>query len=155
MSAAQPPEDDLEPQDEEQLDVSPRASDRAAPRRGATAAEARPRASGAAEEELPYVDDRASKIWVLAIVGVFVLILAYGLLFGKAGMLTPPTPSPAPTPSAAPTVSASPLPSSSASASPILTQSPVPSQSVAPSITPSAAPSVAPSLSPTPAPSST
>ena len=35
------------------------------------------------EDELPYVDDRVSKWWVGLIVAVFVVIFAYGLLFGS------------------------------------------------------------------------
>ena len=150
MSDARPPEDEFEPEDEEQeeLEESPRASDAAAPapRRGRQAPEQRPRATGtAADEELPYVDDRASKIWVAAIVAVFALILAYGLLFGKAGMLTPATPSPSPSPTAAPTVTATPAPSGSITPAPSVSITPAPSGSITP----------APSGSATPAPSVT
>jgi hypothetical protein len=162
MTDARPPEDEFEPEDEEQeeLDESVRASGTAAPasRRGRQVPETRPRATGTSEEELPYIDDRASKIWVAAIVAVFALILVYGLLFGKAGMLVPPTPSPSPSPTAAPTVTASPAPSGSITPAPSGSTTPAPSGSTtpAPSITaaPSAAPSAAPP-SPTTAPSST
>ena len=101
------------------------------------------------EDELPYVDDPVSKYWVLAIVAVFLLILAYGLLFGKSGALTPPTPSPTPSPSATPTLSASPVPSTSLTPAPSITITPVPSAS---GVSPTAAPTAAPT--PTPAPSS-
>ncbi|MGZ6214034.1 MAG: hypothetical protein ACXWMG_03685, partial [Candidatus Limnocylindria bacterium] len=40
-------------------------------------------------ETLPYVDDRASKIWVVLIVFVFVGIMAYGVFLGVGGVLTP------------------------------------------------------------------
>jgi hypothetical protein len=165
MSDARPPEDEFEPEEEEQeeLDRSPRASDKAAPapRRGRLAPEpwSRPTGSAASDEELPYIDDRASKIWVAAIVAVFALILAYGLLFGKAGMLIPPTPSPSPSPTAAPTVTATPAPSGSITPAPSGSTTPQPSVTItpAPSTTaaPSATPTPAPSASPTPAPSST
>ena len=93
---------------------------------------------GAAEpDEVPYIDDRVSKVWVLLIVGVFVAILFYGLLFGKAGMLSPRTPEPTDTPVA--------------SATPIVTLSPAPSASSTPSSAPTItlAPSAAASGSPT------
>ncbi|HEY7598806.1 MAG TPA: hypothetical protein VH741_02675 [Candidatus Limnocylindrales bacterium] len=160
MTSERPPEDELEPTDEnaeleadEGLDEdAPRASEPVAARpmaqvrgrepRGAATAPSRP---AAIEDELPYIDDRVSKVWVVAIVAVFVLILVYGLLFGKAGALTPPTPSPTPSPTAAPTLTASPAPSASQTASPSITITPLPSSTSAPT---------APA-SPTPAPSPT
>ena len=93
-------------------------------------AAATPARAVAPEDELPYVDDRLSKIWVGAIVAVFALILAYGLLFGKAGALTPATPSPTPSPSATPTLSASPVPS--LTAAPSVTITPLPSVTATP-----------------------
>lgn len=94
------------------------------------------------EDELPYIDDRFSKYWVGAIVAVFLLIVAYGILFGKAGALTPPTPSPTPSPSATPALSASPVASSSLTPAPSVTITPVPSATTAPSscATPTPAP---------------
>ena len=155
MSDARPPEDEFEPEDEEQeeLDESVRASGTAAPasRRGRQVPEPRPRATGtASDEELPYIDDRASKIWVAAIVAVFALILAYGLLFGKAGMLTA-TPSPSPSPTAAPTVTITPTPSGSITPAPSVTITPAPSVTASP---PLASPTSG-GGAPTPAPSST
>ncbi len=118
--------------------------------RASRAATSSVRDASTSEDELPYVDDPVSKYWVLAIVGVFLLILAYGLLFGKSGALTPPTPSPTPSSSPTPTLSASPVPSGSLTPAPSITilpsgSAPVPSVSA---VSPTAAPS------PTPAPSS-
>ena len=82
-------------------------------------------------EQAVHIGDRASAVFVLAMVGVFVAIFGYALLFGQGGfvsnLLATPTPvvTPAPSPTAAP--------------------------SAAPSVAPSAAPSVAPSVAPTPA----
>lgn len=171
MTSERPPEDELEPLDEESAEPDedegldeepqaahePRASEPVTGRsmsqvRGSeprTRGAASPQVAVAAEEELPYVDDRVSKIWVGAIVAVFMLILAYGLLFGKSGALTAPTPSPTPSPSPAPTVTASPAPSPSLTAAPSITiqpsGTPLPSASA---VSPTAPPT------PTPAPSS-
>ena len=164
MTSERPPEDELEPLDDDEglddegLDEEPQAADGprtsepVAGRRMAQVRGPEPRARGAAspqvtvaaEDELPYVDDRVSKIWVGAIVAVFVLILAYGLLFGKSGALTPPTPSPTPSPSPTPTLSASPVPS--VTPTPSISITPTPSST-------SASPTPAPSATPTPAPS--
>lgn len=60
------------------------------------------------------ITDRASAIFVLLTLGVFVLILLNGMVLGRGGLLTPiPTPGPVPSITAAPTVapSASPAPS--------------------------------------------
>ena len=99
------------------------------------------RKAAQAEEELPYIDDRASKVWVLALVGIFVLILAYGLLFGHGGMLSPATPSPAPSPTPSPTLSASPRPSTSAT--------PAGTQHSGPPLTPAPSVTATPAASPT------
>ena len=93
----------------------------------------------AATDQLPYVDDRVSRFWVLAIAATFAAILLYGLMLGRGGFLTPiaaPTPTLAPTPS--PVVSPSPSPSASPSGSP----------SVSPSGSGAASPSASPSASP-------
>ncbi|CAN5751851.1 hypothetical protein BH24CHL6_BH24CHL6_05610 [soil metagenome] len=89
-------------------------------------------------EELPYVDDRVSKVWVLLIVAVFAAIFAYGVLFGRAGLLTPdPAPSPAFSPSPivspAPGASPSPVTSPTPAASPIATPAASPSPPASPS----------------------
>lgn len=104
----------IEPEGEKVTQAEPRAAERRgdAPRRAARS-ETRA-APGRAEDELPYVDDRVSKVWVLLIVATFVAIFAYGLLFGQAGMLTPqPTPSPSPTPVVTPSPAGSPSPGTS------------------------------------------
>jgi len=50
-----------------------------------------------AHDELPYIDDPFSRVWVLGLVAVFGLIVLYGVLFGRAGLLSPgPVPSPTP-----------------------------------------------------------
>lgn len=98
----------------------------------------------AADEDHPYVDDRVSKVWVALILLVFAGIVLYGLLFGKAGMLSQASPSPSPTPSlsATPSVTISPSPGGSPSAAP----------SVSPTGSPGASPTSG-SPSPTSAPS--
>jgi hypothetical protein len=103
------------------------------------------------DDELPYIDDRASKYWVGAIVAVFALILAYGLLFGKAGALSPPTPSPEPTPSRTPAASVTAAPSPSITAGPSITAVP----SVTPAASATAVPSATSCPTPTPAPTPT
>jgi hypothetical protein len=136
-----------EDEEQERDEAAPRSSAVLPPvrgnRPGTRAAASTPARTGVAhsEDELPCIDDRASKIWVAAILAVFALILVYGLLFGKSGALTPPTPSPVPTPSRTPAASVTAAPSPSIT--------PIPSVTVAPSVT--AAPTVAPS--PTAAPS--
>ena len=89
-------------------------------------------------DELPYVDDRVSKIWVLLIVGVFVAIFAYGLLLGQAGLLTT-APTPTPSPTASPTASPTTSPAVSPTTSPATTSPASPSPVVSPS--PAASPS--------------
>lgn len=108
-------------------------------------------AERAAAEELPWIDDRVSKLWVALIAGVFGLIFLYALLFGHAGALAPasPSPSPSPTPVATPTTPTSPTPAASPAASPALSPAASPGGSPAPgSPTPAASPSRAPSPSP-------
>ncbi|MEP7361395.1 MAG: hypothetical protein ABI744_07440 [Chloroflexota bacterium] len=136
-----------EEEEEQERDEGPRSGAKLPPVRGALsdkkAAAAARTAVVHSDDELPYIDDRASKIWVAAIVAVFALILAYGLLFGKSGALTPPTPSPEPTPTAAPSATATPVPSASLTAAPSVT------------ITPSASHTGGAPPTPTPAPSQT
>ncbi|MFI5253980.1 MAG: hypothetical protein ACHQ15_00770 [Candidatus Limnocylindrales bacterium] len=94
--------------------------------------EPKPGAPAAAQgaEQLPYVDDRFSKVWVGLIILTFVAILAYGFLAGRGGLLTPqPTPSP----------------------TPVVTAAPSPSPTTGPSLSPGA--SGSPSLEPTASPS--
>lgn len=127
-----------------------RASERlSGPTRPAVVPEAKARAV-ASEEELPYVDDRVSRYWVIAIAAVFLLILAWGIFGGKAGLLSAPRPTEEPLPtntpalSTAPSAPASVTPSVAPSALPSAVPSAIPSAG-GPSLPPSAAPSSAPS----------
>jgi hypothetical protein len=107
----------------------------------------------AATDQLPYVDDRVSRFWVLAIAATFAAILLYGLMLGRGGFLTPiaaPTPTLAPTPS--PVVSPSPSPSASPSASASPSGSPSASPSGSPSVSPSGSGAASPSASPSASP---
>ncbi len=105
-------------------------------------------------QEAVHVSDRASAVFVVVVVGVFVAIILYGLLFGHSGFVTDvmatPTPVPTVPATAAPTVAPSAAPSASASAAPSASASAAPSAgpSSAPSTSPSAAPSTAPSAAP-------
>jgi hypothetical protein len=76
-------------------------------------------------ERAVHLTDRASAIFVVAVVLTFVGILLYGMLAGSAGFFTPLA-TPAPTP----------------------TEAPIPSESAQPSAEPSSAPSASPSGSP-------
>jgi len=161
-------EDDDEDEDDEGEDKSPAASAPVAaagtpaarahqrdtaPRPGASVQVSRTSKTAAGEEDVPYIDDRPSKFWVAAVAAVFIVILAYALLFGRAGMFSSPPPTLPPEPTAAPSVSISPsaVPSSSFAASPSAVPS-VPA-SIVPSAVPSAVPSVAHSAAPSAAPS--
>ncbi len=127
-----------------------------------TPAKGQPAVAPSVAQEAVHVQDRASAVFVIAIVGVFVAILAYGLLFGHGGLVSGAlaTPKPVPTvpasvaPSAAPSVAPSAAPSvaPSVSAAPSVSVAPsaAPSSSAAPSAAPSAPPSAAPA-SPSPA----
>lgn len=147
-----------EEQEEQERDEGPRPGAMLPPVRGALsgskAAAATRTAVDHSEDELPYIDDRASKIWVAAIVAVFALILAYGLLFGKSGALTPPTPSPEPTPTSAPSATSTAVPSASLTAAPSVTITPLLSPTPHPSASNTPAPSSTAAPSPTAAPSS-
>ena len=82
------------------------------------------------------VTDRASAVFALVTVGVFVLIMLNGLLLGHGGLLTPvPTPAPVPSLTASPAASPTDTP---AAATPTVAPSvtPAPSVTVAPSATP-------------------
>ena len=125
-------EDDEDEEDEE--DAAPAGATAATAAAATTAAAGRRRASRTpapvtdarsrtttGEEEIPYIDDRVSKIWVGAIASIFVLILLYGLLFGKSGMFSPPPPTDEPLPTDTPVPSLTAAPSTSPSASPSIT----------------------------------
>jgi hypothetical protein len=104
-----------------------------------------------------HVDDRASAFFVIAVVGLFVAIFGYALLFGSNGLASglfpkaTPTPigevseSPAASESASPSESASADASSSASASPAASEAPSAAASASPAA--SAEPSPSPSAS--------
>ena len=141
---AEPHADELDADDLEETKELPAAS--VAVPAGA-AAGARPTASRdkpaqgttplAPADELPYVDDRVSKLWVALIVLVFAAIFIYGLLLGRGGILTT-SPSPQPIPSVPP--SASPSPVRSPTLRPSVTAAPTgslpPSASASPSVAP-------------------
>ncbi len=105
------------------------------------------------------VSDRASAIFVIAVVAVFVAILAWGLIGGKNGFLgslmatPPPVETVAPDLTAEPSVPASEAPSAPAPASVAPSTAPSPEPSAEASVTPSAAASTEPSVEPSVAPS--
>lgn len=133
------PEDDVEPVDDvDDRDsaiappgapfAQPKASERVSGRtRTPVVTDTRSRAV-VGDDEVPYIDDRVSKYWVGAIALIFLLILLYGLLFGHAGLFSPPPPTEAPIPTDTPAAAISPAPT------------------LAPSVVTSALPSVPPSL---------
>ena len=116
-----------------------------------------PQRAQTASDIAVHVDDRASAIFVIGVIAVFVLILLNAVVLGKGGLLTP-IPSPTPFPSLVPGTQAPP-PSAPASASPSGSVAPAasgsatPSSSASPSATGSAAPSATPKPSATPSPS--
>ena len=144
MTDRRPGEEELEPlPEDDELATEPVSERLSGPTTPAVVPEAKARAV-AADDGHPYVDDRVSKVWVALILLVFAGILLYGLLFGKAGMLTPASPSPSPSPSASPTPSLT------------ISPSPAASPSTSPSVSPSSSPAASPtsgSPSPTSAPS--
>ena len=106
-----------------------------------------------------HVDDRASAIFVIGVIAVFVLIFLNALVLGKGGFLTPiPTPKPvaslAPAASAAPSAVASPAASAPASAAPSgsVSPSPSPSASASPAASATPKPTASPKPSATPKP---
>jgi hypothetical protein len=85
-----------------------------------------------ATEELPYVDDRVSRLWVLLIVAVFAAIFLWGVLGGRNGILIA-GPSPSPGESLEPTPSQ------------LISPSPASSPTTSPAASPTASPTVMPS----------
>lgn len=134
-----------EAEDADDLAEAPAAAPAAAasaPRRGKGKAAPVPQAAPpSVSEQAVHVDDRFSSWFVIAMVAIFVAILAYGVLLGRGGIITDvlATPKPVPTITIAPSPTATPTaaPSASASAAP----------SAAPSASPSAAPSATPAAS--------
>jgi hypothetical protein len=128
-------------------------------RKGKGAPAKGPVAAPSVAQEAVHVSDRASAVFVIVVVGVFVAIILYGLLFGHSGFVTDvmatPTPVPTVPATAAPTVAPSAAPSASASSAPSASASSAPSASAsaAPSAGPSGAPSTSPSAVPSTAPS--
>lgn len=119
---------------------------------------AKPATTAPIADELPHADDRVSKLWVGLIVATFIVILIYGLLFGRGGVLTPqpteePTDSPAPSVLLTPSPVRTPGPSVTlgASGSPQGSLTAAPSSSPAPTST-SVSPTAPPTPSPTPGP---
>jgi hypothetical protein len=102
-------------------------------------------------EQAVRVDDRASAIFVIGVVGMFVAIFVLALLFGYGSFFGNVFKGPTP----APTIEVTAAPSESAAASPSASASAAPSVSVAPSgsAVPSASPAASPSLAPSPSPS--
>jgi hypothetical protein len=72
-------------------------------------------------DQAVHINDRASAVFVLAMIGVFVAIFGYALLFGQGGFVTNllptpvVTPAPTPVPSAAPTAAPTIAPTPAAS----------------------------------------
>ena len=140
MTDRRPGEEELRPlPEDDDLATEPASQRMSGPTKPAVVPEAKARAV-AADGDHPYVDDRVSKVWVALILLVFTGILLYGLLFGRAGMLSSPSPSPSPTPSQSPT--------------PSVTTSPSPAVSPSPSASPSASPT-GPTEPPRPVPTVT
>src|SRR3954447_17398098 len=143
-------DDEADDIDEEAVPVTAAAA--AAGPAAATSARARrgqatPKVAAApsVSEQAVHIDDRASAIFVIAIVGLFALIFVGALLVGPGSLFGNVLRSATPTPvveSASPSASPSGAPSSSASAS----------ASVAPSVSASAPASASPSAAASPSP---
>ena len=73
-----------------------------------------PAAAPSVSDQAVHINDRASAVFVLASIGVFVAIFAWALLFGQGGFVTnvmaTPTPAPTATPAPTPTPAATPTP---------------------------------------------
>jgi hypothetical protein len=125
-----------------------------------TVAAAAPGVATGPGDTLPWVDDRASRIFVPLLVGSFVALLLWALLFSRYSVVggdpyppAPPSPSgsasptstgsPAATPTGSPAASPSGSPSPSVSASPTGAASPSPNVPASP--TGAASPSISPS----------
>ena len=98
--------DELETKELPRAAVTPPAGAKTGAKPAASRGKQASATSAAPVDELPYVDDRVSKIWVVLIAAVFAAIFIYGLLLGRGGILTT-SPLPEPTASGAPTTSPS------------------------------------------------
>ncbi|HEU0243973.1 MAG TPA: hypothetical protein VFQ75_08715 [Candidatus Limnocylindrales bacterium] len=149
-------EDEAEDEDEEdELEdeaAAPVGAAAAAGAAAATGARRTPRgtpprkatAAPTVSEQAVRVDDRASAIFVVGVVGVFVAIFVLALLFGYGSLFGNVFKGATPVP----TIEVTAAPSGSAAASPSASASAAPSVSVAPSASPAASPSAEPSPSP-------
>ncbi len=88
---------------------------------------------------LPSRQDRLARPWILAVLGIFVLVIVLSILGIPSRFIPEPTPVPLPS-----------LPASSAEASPSASASASASESDSPSAEASASVSASPSASPTP-----
>jgi hypothetical protein len=92
-----------------------------------------------------HVDDRASAVFVIAVVGVFVAIFLYAVLFGSSGLASGLLPKSAPTPTVE--VSESPAESASVEPSESASEEASPSASAPASESPAASDAASPSPS--------
>ena len=128
--------DDLEADLEADLEPEPEPEP-AAPIRPLTPAERRAARAGLSHGQIPIdpslrIKDRASAIFVLVTVGVFLAIFLNAIVLGHGGFLTPlPTPTPVPSITAAP--SATPAPSATVAPTPAATPTTAPTGTPAPS----------------------
>lgn len=106
-------------------------------------------------EQAVRVHDRASGVFVIGVIAVFVAILLYGMLLGHGGFISNLMPTPTPPPTPVPTVSAAPSASAGASESPApsASESAAPSASPGASESPAASGSAVPSAAASPSPS--
>lgn len=88
-------------------------------------------------EQAVHITDRASSAFVVGTVAVFVLILLYGILLGRAGIVSDALATPTPVPTAVPSLTAA--PSASESLGPSASASAVPSASASGVASPSPA----------------
>ncbi len=144
---------ELDEDEDEDEDEEPETAPAAAPgpaaagTRGGRRARSQPPSKAApvvasVSEQAVHIGDRASAVFTIGVVGVFVAILLYGMLLGHGGFVTNLMATPTPAPTVVPVASASP----SAAASPAASTP----ASVAPSAAPSGLPSPSPAASPSP-----
>jgi hypothetical protein len=134
--------DDTQAFADEDLEADERRERAAPPGRAARAGAAPGRSRAFAIDPSLRIRDRASELFVIGAILVFVGIFLYSLAYGRGGALTPQRTQPPP-------ASVSPAPSGAPSGSP--STSGAPSQSPGSSPAESSVPSLAPSGSPVPA----